>query len=48
MKQILHVIAWGPMHAESMRTAFDQIDDTVRADTILIVTVTDGDDGFLY
>ena len=47
-KQILAVIAYGDMHAESIRTAWDAMDDTVRADTIVYVVVTDGDDMALY
>lgn len=47
-KQILHVVAYGPMHAESMRSAWDAIDDEIRADTIVIVTVSDGEDEWLY
>ncbi len=47
-KQILHVIAYGPMHAESVRTAAGMIDSAILADTILWVTVTNGDDAFIY
>lgn len=48
VKQILHVIAYEPMHGDSMMTAWAAIDPALRADTILWVTVTDGDDGFIY
>ncbi len=48
VRQILHVLAYGPEHAESLATAYAQIDETLRADTLVIVTVTDGDDEFLY
>ncbi|MCA9551179.1 MAG: hypothetical protein KC933_14180 [Myxococcales bacterium] len=47
-KQILHVIAYGPMHADSMQAAALMVDPAVRADTILWITVTDGEDLFLY
>jgi hypothetical protein len=47
-KQILHMIAWAPMHADSIRTAWDGLGAELRADTILWVTVTDGADEFLY
>lgn len=47
-KQILHVIAYGPMHAQSILTAETMVAPEVRADTILWVTVTDGDDAFIY
>ena len=48
VKQILHVIAYEPMHGDSIMTAWGSVDDSVRADTILWVTVSDGDDAFLY
>lgn len=47
-KQILHVIAYSDQHAVSLRSAYDSLDDTVRTDTIVIVTVSNGDDSFLY
>lgn len=47
-KQILHVIAYGPMHGMSIATAATQIAPEIRADTIVWVTVTNGDDDFLY
>lgn len=48
VKQILHVIAYADMHGESIMTAWEMIDASLRADTILWVTVSDGDDEFLY
>lgn len=47
-KQILHVIAYSDQHAVSLRSAYDSLDDTVRTDTIVMVTVSNGDDSFLY
>lgn len=47
-KQILHVIAYGQMHADSIVAAEAMIPAEVRADTILWVSVSDGDDAFLY
>jgi hypothetical protein len=47
-KQILHVMAYAPGHAESLRTAWDGLPADVRADTIVFVSVTNGDDGFMY
>lgn len=47
-KQILHVIAYGPMHAQSILTAEAMVAPEVRADTVLWVTVTNGDDAFIY
>jgi hypothetical protein len=48
VKQILHVIAYGPIHAEAMLGAFPLIDASIRSDTILVVTRSDGEDEFLY
>jgi len=47
-KQILSVIAQTEEHAESMLAAWDELDDETRHDTIVFVTVTDGDDAFIY
>jgi hypothetical protein len=47
-KQILHVIAYKPEHAMSIAQAYNQLDAMIKADTILLVTVTEGDDAFLY
>lgn len=47
-KQVLHVIAYSPMHADSLRTAYEALDPAVLADTVVYVTVTDGDDAPLY
>lgn len=48
VKQILHIIAYGPGHADSIEQAFAQLDPALKGDTILLVTVTDGDDLFIY
>jgi hypothetical protein len=47
-RQILHVIAYAAQHAESLQMAFTQIDSSLKSDTIIWVTVSDGDDAFLY
>jgi hypothetical protein len=47
-KQILHVIAYEDQHAASLETAYGQLDASVTADSVVFVTVSDGDDGFLY
>ncbi len=47
-KQILHVLAFGPGHEEVLKQAWAQIDADILGDTIVLVTVTDGDDGFVY
>jgi small GTP-binding protein len=48
VKQILHVIAYADQHVASMQAAFAALDPAVKADTILWVTRSDGDDEFLY
>lgn len=48
VKQILHVIAYADMHAESILAAYATLPPEVTADTILLVTVTNGDDAFVY
>lgn len=47
-KQILHIVAYGPMHPKSLQTAYAALSDELRADTIVVVTVTNGDDAFIY
>ncbi|MBK7827981.1 hypothetical protein [Nannocystis sp.] len=48
VKQILHVVAYAPMHSESIVAAYADLDPLLKADTILVVSVTDGDDALLY
>lgn len=48
VKQILYVIAYSEMHAVSLQQAFEQIDPSIKGDTLVMVTVSDGDDAFLY
>jgi hypothetical protein len=47
-KAVLHVIAYEDMHAQSIATAYEALDASLKADTIVMVTVTDGDDAFVY
>ncbi len=48
VKQILSVVAYGPMHLDSLLTAYAGLDAQTKADTILVITVTNGDDAFIY
>ncbi len=48
VKQVLHVIAYADMHADSVEAALALIDPAIKADTIVVITVTDGDDSFAY
>lgn len=47
-KQILSVMAYTPDHAAALADAWVNLDDSVRADTIVFVTTTEGDDEFMY
>ncbi len=47
-KQILHVLAWSEAHAAVLEEVFNGLEPALKGDTILLVTVTDGDDAFLY
>jgi len=48
VKQILSVVAYAPMHVDSILTAYEGLDPMLKADTILVVSVSDGDDAFIY
>lgn len=47
-KQLLAVIAWDAQAADVIAEAWAAADAPTRADTVVIVTVTEGDDQFLY
>ena len=47
-KQILAILAWDDAAADSVNTAWMALDAATRADTLLVVTVTDGADQFIY
>ena len=47
-KQILHVIAEKPENVTAVQEALPQIDAASRGDTIVIITLTSGDDAFAY
>lgn len=48
VKQILVIMAYADMHAESLMTALEDVDPAVRADTVVYVVVTDGMDTNVY
>lgn len=48
VKQLLVVMAQGDEHAATLRAAWEAIDATSKADTVLYVVVTDGLDGPIY
>jgi len=47
-KQILYVMAYTSEHTDQVLNVFDTLDPTLKADTILMVATTDGDDEFMY
>ena len=47
-KQILSVLAQTPDHAAAIAQAYDMVDPVNKADTIVLVTVTEGEDHFIY
>lgn len=47
-KQVLHVIAWDAADAATVVTAVQGLSADVRADTIVVVTATNGNDEFIY
>jgi len=47
-KQILAVLAYDDQHAEVFADAWADASAALRADTLLLVFVTDGDDRFIY
>ena len=47
-KQILAVVAQTQDHADAIEAAYAMVDAATKADTIVYVTVTEGDDDFIY
>ncbi len=47
-RSLLAVLAYGPEHADALQQAFAALDPAVRGDALVVITVTDGDDEFIY
>ncbi len=47
-RAVLHVIAYDGSHGDTIEVAFDGLASTVIEDTLLVLTVTDGEDQYLY
>ena len=47
-KQILHIIAYADQHADSLAAAYATVDAALKSNTLVLVTVSHGDDEFLY
>jgi len=47
-KQILAVLAYAPEHGETIASAWASLDAAIKADTLVLIIVTDGADDFIY
>ena len=47
-KQILHIVAYADEHAVSLETAYGLLSEDIRSNTVVWITVSHGDDEFLY
>jgi hypothetical protein len=47
-KQILHIFAYNDQHVQALRTAYEGVDTSLKGDTIVYITRTDGSDEFMY
>lgn len=47
-KQILHILAYTPDHAETVEEVWNTMDASIKGDTVVIVSATEGDDAFMY
>jgi len=48
VKQILAVVAYDDQHVDTVEQAWLGLSATIKADTVLVVTATHGDDTFIY
>ncbi len=47
-RQILHILAYDGQRRDALTQAYPLVPVATRADTIVMVTVTDGSDAFMY
>jgi len=47
-KQILAILAWDTQAADTFADAWTMVDASVKADTLVVITTTEGDDTFIY
>ena len=47
-KQILHILAYTPDHADKVQQAWEALDPSITLDTVVVVTATEGEDAFMY
>jgi hypothetical protein len=48
VRSVLHILAYNSQYADSVEAAYKKLDATINAKTILVVTVTDGKDDYIY
>jgi hypothetical protein len=47
-RSVLHIIAWDSGHADAVESAYAALDSATQDATLVVMTVTDGDDDLLY
>lgn len=47
-RSVLHILAFDPQHAEMVQQAYAGLDAATRHSTLVMITVTDGDDAHIY
>jgi hypothetical protein len=47
-KQVLAILAWDTQAADTFATAWAALDAGTKADTLVLITTTEGDDTFIY
>lgn len=47
-RQILSIVAYSPEHVSQISSAWENLDENTKGDTIIYLTATNGDDQFLY
>lgn len=47
-KQILHILAYTPDHQARVLESYEKLESSLKSDTIVVVTSTEGEDAFLY
>ena len=47
-KQILHIMAYTPEHAATVEDAWKDLEPSIKLNTVVFVTATEGEDDFMY
>lgn len=48
VRSVLHILAYNKQYADTVEVAYKKLDSSLKSSTILIVTVTDGNDDYIY